>query len=272
MSIKLIAIDLDGTLLNDMGKVQPQSIDTIKKAIKAGIKIVLATGRPLVSTKPLLKLLGLDNQDDQYVITFNGSIIETTRGKVIAEKAFKFQTFVDFELWAQKIHLYNQLEDQDALYTIYNHVPIDAAHESWKNKLPMNFVTLHDLIDSPNKPAMLKIMAVSDKNTLDNLIIPDEFKTELNPIRSEPCYMDFAAPNVDKGWALKQLTEHLGLTKDEVMAMGNADNDMPMVEFAGIGVAMQKSTPNLLKVANKVTGSNNESGISDAIEKYALEK
>lgn len=272
MCIKLVAIDLDGTLLNDSGEILPKSIQSLQAIKKLGVKVVLTTGRPLVSVKPFLDELGLDNQDDQYVITFNGSIIENTKGKVIKRKFFDFQTFVDFELWAERQQLYNQLETQTSLYTTSNFIPIDAAHESWKNKLPMKITTLHNLIDSPKKPEMLKIMAVADKAKLDQIQekLPKVFTEKLSPIRSEPVYLDFAAPNVDKGWALKELAEYLHLLPSGVMALGNADNDIPMVEFAGIGTAMEKSTPNLLKVANFVTGSNNHSGITDAIKKFIL--
>lgn len=169
MSIKLVAIDLDGTLLNDSGKILPKSIQSLQAIKKLGVKVVLTTGRPLVSVKPFLDELGLDNQDDQYVITFNGSIIENTKGEVLKRKVFDFQTFVDFELWAERHQLYNQLETQTALYTTSNFIPIDAAHESWKNKFPMKITTLHKLIDAPKKPKMLKIMAVADKAKLDQI-------------------------------------------------------------------------------------------------------
>ena len=96
MGIKLVAIDLDGTLLNDSGKILPNSIQILKSIKKSGVKVVLNTGRPLVSVKPFLDELGLTDQEDQYVITFNGSIIENTKGKVIKQKVFDFQTFVDF--------------------------------------------------------------------------------------------------------------------------------------------------------------------------------
>ncbi|KXI18464.1 Cof-type HAD-IIB family hydrolase [Lactobacillus crispatus] len=270
MSIKLIAIDLDGTLLNDNEKILNNSIKAIAKAQRNGIKVVLCTGRPLVSVLPYLKQLHLDNRSNQYVITFNGSVIETTAGKVIKQKVFDFQTFVDFELWADNINLYSQLECQSALYTTNQNIPIDAAHESWKNKLPMHVVSLHDLIAMPTKPPMLKIMAVADRAKLDQVQqeIPQDLLEKLNPIRSEPEYLDFAAPDVDKGWALEQLTKYLGLSPQEVMAIGNADNDLPMVKYAGIGVAMEKSTPHLLRIADYITGSNNTSGIADVINAY----
>lgn len=274
MAIKLVAIDLDGTLLNDEGKILPNSIAVLKEISNQGIKVVLTTGRPLVSVKPFLQELGLDNQEDQYVITFNGSIIENTQGTVIEQRTFDFQTFIDFELWAAKINLYNQLETQTALYTTSSIIPIDGAHESWKNKLPIRVTTLHDLIDVPEnkRPTMLKIMAVADKEKLDKIqqSIPKSLIEKLSPIRSEPEYLDFAAPNVDKGWALKKLSEHLKLLPDEVLALGNADNDIPMLEFAGVGVAMKESTPNLLNVANYQTTSNNIDGIERAIHKWIL--
>ena len=272
--IKLIAIDLDGTLLNDHGEILQNSIKAIKEAKNYGIKIVLCTGRPLVSVTPFLEQLQLTNFNDQYVITFNGSIIETTAGKVIKQQTFDFQTFVDFELWAEKIALYTQLENQEALYTINQNIPIDAAHESWKNKLPIHVTSLHDLIAMPQKPVMVKIMAVASKEKLDEIQhkIPNDLLDKLSPIRSEPMYLDFAAPNVDKGWALKKLTQYLHLNRQEVMAIGNADNDVPMVKYAGVGVAMEKSTPRLLQVADYITGSNNTTGIADIINKMILTK
>lgn len=141
--------------------------------------------------------------------------------------------------------------------------------------MPIRVIALHDLIDMPKdkKPEMLKIMAVADKERLDKIQknIPKSLTDKLNPIRSEPVYLDFTAPNVDKGWALKQLSEYLHLSPNEVMALGNADNDIPMIQFAGTGVAMEESTPNLLKVADYQTTSNNVDGIVKAIQKLVLE-
>lgn len=272
MAIKLVAIDLDGTLLNDEGKILPNSIKVLRQISHKGVKVVLTTGRPLISVKPFLKELNLDASSHQYVITFNGAIIENTQGKTIKEAAFDIQTFIDFELWANNINLYNQLETPNFLYTTYTNIPIEAAHESWKNKLPMKAKTLHDLIEISKKLVLLKIMAVGDKEELDRVQnnIPQSILEKLNPIRSEPEYLDFAAPNIDKGWALKKLAEYLDLIPSEIMAIGNADNDIPTIKYAGTGIAMASSTPTLLKIADYKTASNNIDGIEKAIKKFIL--
>lgn len=269
MHIKLIAVDIDGTLLNDNGKVQKSSIEAIKWAKEKNIKVVLVTGRPLVSTKPLLDILGLDNQDDQYVATFNGAVIETTTGKVLSEQKINFDEFVKMDKWTNEHNLYIQFETENELFTTRSDISIEAAHESWKNKLPMHIRTLDKLVNSNPKPTILKIMMVSPKQKLDKFEnnIPSQFTKHLTATRSEPHYLDFATKNVNKKFAMQQLSRLLHITSDNMMALGNADNDIPMVSYVKYGVAMKNSTPKLLKTADIITGSNNKDGIADAIYK-----
>ena len=115
-------------------------------------------------------------------------------------------------------------------------------------------------------------MFTDDAHLIDQAIedLPEELTSRFNIVRSEPYYLEFVNPKASKGAALKLLGEELGIQANEMMALGNAQNDESMIEFAGLGVAMENSIPSTLAIADAVTASNNQDGVAKAIEKYVL--
>lgn len=271
MTIKLIAFDIDNTLLTDKGELLESSIRAIKKAKKLGCKIVMVTGRPYVSTKPILQKLDLDNSDSEYLALFHGAILQTTSGKIISKKVFTVDEFDDLNKLAVQQKVLIAGETPQYIYTTSPNLDLLMAWESYKNRLKIRVrpISYFRKQKDENKFNIAKVLYIASKEHLDEVEnnLPEWLKDHYFVARSEGYCIDISPQGIDKGWALERLTKKLNISASEVMAFGNSDNDIPMINFARIGVAMQNSSRNLLDKANLVTGSNNENGIAQAISK-----
>ncbi len=270
MAIKLIALDCDGTLLDDNGKLLPSSVEAIKKAKNKGIRIVLVTGRPYISSKPILQKLGLDNMDDEYLAAFHGALLQTTSGQVISKTPLSFKDFADLDLFAVNRQVSMVVETPKYILTTMGNIHPKTAFESLKNKLLIRVRTLHQCMEQQDIFEMLKVLLIGDKDKLDKIEhnIPKWMKKRFTVARSEDYCIDVSPKSINKGIALKAIAEKLKVKPDEIMAFGNADNDIPMIEYAKYGVAMGNSSPKLIKASNIVTDDNNSDGIAIVLDKY----
>lgn len=130
MAIKLIAIDIDATLLNSKRELTPKVIQTIKAASAAGIKVVLCSGRPITGVSPFLEPLGLADQADQYAVTFGGGLVQSTAGTVIAQDQLSYGDYIQVEALARQLNLHFQVENADFLYTANRNISEYSVYES----------------------------------------------------------------------------------------------------------------------------------------------
>jgi hypothetical protein len=272
MGFKIIALDIDGTLVDDWNQIDSMTLRTLQQARARGIKIVLTTGRPLSGTLSLLEKLGLNNNPNEYVITYQGAILETTNGDIIYQNPLTFRAFVNIEmnLFHKPINLLSLTNN--SIYIVQKDANYFTAKEAVKNHLSIKFRTLHEMIEKRDELVFPKLMIAGRKENLDNIqpILMDQFSGNYNLIRSENNYIDINQKNVDKGVALQKLVKHLHLVRENVLAIGNGDNDLSMIKYAGLGIGMQNSTSNILKQADIITSSNNDSGVAKAIRKFVL--
>lgn len=277
MNLKLIAIDIDGTLLCDATKennyvpsVTKKNTDTIKKAKDLGIKIVLTTGRPLKGAQQYVDLLGLSDSDCEYVITFNGSCVQTTKGQVLYNQHLSKDDLKIVAELVKKAPISTHIQTPQFLYSPSSEINSYVEYESKKNKLPIKIKSWKYMVNNIDIVQPMKILFLDDRDKLDNFFskLDKPVFDRFNVMRTEDYSLDFLNKNVDKGIALQFLTDHLNISSANTMAIGNADNDIGMIEYADIGIAVKNSTSALLKVANKVTTSNNDSGVANAIEEY----
>lgn len=272
MAIKMVAIDIDGTLINDNQEITPKTVEAIKQASKQGVKIVLCTGRPMTGVQAYLDQLGLDNRDDEYVVSFNGGLAQTTSKKVMVDASISFNDYVDWENYCLKEGVHSQIETRDFIYTTNQNLSRYTIYESELVSMPVRYRSLDEMARIQDQYVIAKAMMVDDKETIDRALkdIPQELADRFSIVRSEDFYLEFMHKSVSKGQALKRLCDELQIDVSEVMALGNAQNDNSMIEFAGKGVAMGNSVPETLAIADVVTGDNNHDGVAEAIEKYVL--
>lgn len=272
MAYKLVAIDIDGTLLNDHRQISPATKAAIAKATAAGVKVVIASGRPMTGVEGFLRELNLANRDDQYVIAFNGALAESTTGREIARDELTYQDYVDLEFFFRQMGAKMHVETSSHIYTANEDISRYSVLESFIVSMPIRYRTLDQMNKRRDHFHFMKLMGVDDPAVLSKVEehLPDSFKQRFAIMRSEDYFLEFVNKKAGKGNAMIKLGRSLGIQPSEMLALGNAQNDESMLQAAGLGVAMGNSVPHTLKVADTVTADNNHDGVAKAIEKYVL--
>lgn len=272
MAIKMVAIDIDGTLINDNREITPKTVAAIKKASKQGVKIVLCTGRPMTGVKAYLDQLGLNDRDDEYVVSFNGGLAQTTSKKVMVNYSITFNDYADWVNYCLKEGVHSQIETRDYIYTTNQDLSPYTIYESELVSMPVRYRSMDEMARMQDQYVVIKAMMVDDKKVIDRAWkdLPKDLADRFSIVRSEDFYLEFMHKSASKGQALNRLCDELGITADEVMALGNAQNDDSMIEFAGTGVAMGNSVLGTRKIADDITKDNNHDGVAAAIEKYVF--
>ncbi|MBE6050401.1 MAG: sugar-phosphatase [Clostridium sp.] len=265
---KIIALDMDGTLLNDEKIITEKTKNALMKAREKGVKVVLASGRPVDGLKKYLKELNLiDN--DEYVLSFNGGLVQRTGNEdVIFEvgltgKDLHYLNDISSELNVN-IHAFSP---NRGLITpkISKYTEVEAN----LNDIDINVIDFSEVGEDEH---IVKVMFIDEAEILDEAIekLPKEIYEKYTVVKSTPFFLEVINKTSGKGRGLKALADHLNVKQEEIIAVGDAANDLDMIEYAGLGVAMGNATEEVKEKANYITASNNEDGIAEIIEKFIL--
>lgn len=270
MAYKLIALDLDDTLLTSQKTISDYNKQAIKRALNKGIKVVLCSGRTHNAVIKFAKQLDITGSE-QYMITNGGAIIENMDGKIIYQEMMSnafYHEFVDF-VKSRKLH-YNVVDNHGNTYT---------SSEEWLDKYTImqafenaSGLYLKEPSDLPDDFEIVKAIINGSGTELDTIsdMVHDHFDHDYFVVRTGVGFLEIFPQHVNKGTAIQKLTQKLGIDLSEVMAMGDRDNDLPMLKIVGKGIAMENAVPELKKMADFVTADNNHSGVGLAIEKFSL--
>lgn len=270
MAIKLVAIDIDDTLLSSTGKILPSTLTSIQAALAEGIKVVLCSGRPLAGIKPFLNELGI-TEPDQYVIANGGGMIESVTGQVVAKHLIDNADYRRLTAFAKSRQLpFNVVDPDSEIITADRDIYWLIAVQAWENKAG---ILVREPDELPADFQIAKGVFVASAETLDNIQadVQQAFGEQLYVVRAARQFLEVMNANAGKGQALQDLASKLALTADEVMAIGDEGNDVAMFNFAGTAVAMGNGTAEAKEHANFVTNSNDADGIAAAFEKYILD-
>ena len=266
---KLIAIDLDGTLLKDDKTITNVNKKTLRKAREVGVKVVLTSGRPIQGIEKYLDELGLTGKDD-YVIGINGAVIcKSSDSSVVDTNAVL--TGKDIK------YIYNKIKNLDTYVHAFTSkedlVNIESKFSDAEEKRINLKVRRVDFLDEvQDEDEILKLVLEEEKEILDEITpqIPKELFEKYTVIRSLDFMIEFMNMNCNKATGLEKLAQHLGINREEIMAIGDADNDKEMLEYAGLGVAMGNAKDEIKQLADFVTKSNEEDGVAYVIDKFIL--
>lgn len=286
---KLIAIDLDGTLLNSYGAVTENTKNVIKKVEEQGTNIVLASGRPIDS----IKAIANEIESKKYFIAGNGAIVyDIEKDEIIYENCLKKQKVLDIIKICEENSIgYSIYTEKDILTTalkynvLYYHKENLKKPEDKKTKISI-IQNMEEYIKNDNTSRYLKITVCDEDKIVFNSIIRKlrdlkdvevldvshmarkTIKQGTEEIAVEYYYTEISRKNVDKWNAIEFLAKKLKIDSKDIMAIGDNINDKQMIENAGLGVAMGQSTPVVTSIANEVTASNNEEGVAKILQKY----
>jgi len=264
-----LVLDVDGTLLNDEREISKRTLAALLKVQQMGVRIVLASGRPTYGLMPLAKTLELGNYGG-FVLSYNGcQIIKAQNGEILFERRINPEMLPYLEKKARK--------NGFAIFTYHDDTLITDSpdNEYIKNEALLNNLKIikEDEFSTAIDFAPCKCMLVSDK---EKALIGLEQHWEkrlagtLDAFRSEPYFLEVVPCGVNKANTLGALLEHLGVTREEVIAVGDGVCDVTMLQLAGMGVAMGHSQDSVKVCADYVTASNEEDGVALAVEKLIL--
>ena len=269
MAIKLIAIDMDGTLLNPQHQITSRVKAAIAAARDKGVAVVLATGRPFVGIQRHLDELGLV-QEGQYCVTYNGALVQKAdTGECVAETPVSFTDYLYYEQLSRELGVKFQALTHSHMYTANKDISRFTIHEVGLTGMPLRYRAVDEMDTSLVFP---KVMMIDEPEILDAAIarLPPEVHERNTLLKSAPFFLEILHKSVNKGTGVKLLSERLGIQPEEVMALGDQENDLAMIEFAGTGVAMGNAIDSLKAAAQFVTKSNQDDGVAYAIEKFVL--
>ena len=284
---KLIAIDLDGTLLNSYGMVSEKNKQALIEANKKGAEIVIASGRSTNSVKNIANDLGICN----YIICGNGSLIYDLQHEEIIYDKFidKKKALQIIEICEQNSIYYNiYTENMVIAKSLNNNVLFyhqENANKPDSKKTKINLVqNIYDYVDQLQNQNILKITISDNDNIIFNGLIRKlreirdidvldvahmsrkMIKSGTEEVSLEYYYTEITSKNVDKWYAIEYLIDKLNINKEDIMTIGDNVNDKLMIENAGCGVVMGNSAPYIKEIANMVVADNNKDGVAEAVE------
>lgn len=267
---KIIAIDLDDTLLDDNKNIPSLNKEALINASKLGIKIVIASGRSPMGIVPVIKDLNLYGIKS-YIIAFNGAAIYETPGeKLIFHQFLNGKDLKD---------IYSSKPEDIYIHFYKGNLKIYAnkknEYTDYGVKINNTTYELFDINDIKDDEEIIKVLYTGNEKNITKAIDKAYpiYNERFSLMRSAPIYYEFLPKNISKGQALKKIAEMENISMDQVMAFGDNGNDLEMVKLAGMGIAMQNSLDKeVLKHAKYITINNNDGGVGFAINKIIFDK
>jgi len=267
MKYKLLASDMDGTLVNDKSQLTERTKEAIIKSVEAGILFVTATGRPFSNVKIVNELL----DTDMPFIVFNGAAAYMGKSKKLL-----FERFLDFDLAKEAFDMGQTLGIPQIVWT---------GPDLWANRICeetvryRNFSTdvemseITDLAQIKDEvKGISKVLWIDDPAKVKRLSgkMREHFAGKLTCVSSMPHFLEFISNKAGKDTALAEISKMYGIKRSEIIAIGDGFNDITMLEYAGFSVAVENAPDEVKAVCDYVTLSNNDDGVAEVIEKFVL--
>ncbi|MCI8948900.1 MAG: HAD family phosphatase [Lachnospiraceae bacterium] len=266
--IKLLALDLDGTLTNHEKKVSEKNKQYIRKAQEKGVEIVLASGRPVIGIRPIADVLELWNTGG-YILAYNGGqVIECATGRNLIKKTIPMEYCHEICEVAKRFHAF-PLSYNTKGVICENNTNEYVLKEAFNNSIPVIKV---GNLEKEVRESKVKFMVVGEPEELKGVsaYLTSIFKGKLNIFFSEPYFLEITPMGIEKASALAKLADNLGIRQDQVMACGDGLNDITMLDYAGLAVAMDNAYIETKKHADYISCSNEDNGVAQAIDQFIL--
>lgn len=261
--IKMIATDIDGTILPYHGEFSQKTKDCVKKLNEIGIKVILVTGRMHSSATPLAAQLGLNLP----IISYQGGLIKDMDGKTLFQTELNSDIAKEIIQWGRKNNVHLNLYIDDKLY-------VEQDDEIIKYYIQGKFVDYtvcsFDDLEIKNVNKLLAI-DIHDANRVTSWV--DILKSkypDLYIVKSTPYFCEIGSADAKKSIGVEFLCQMWGIDKSEVLAIGDQNNDIDLIQSGGVGIAMENGTPELKQVANYITDSVENDGFVKAVEKFVF--
>jgi len=280
MKIRVIVLDIDGTLLNSEKKISILTKNALIQAQLNGVKIVLASGRPTVGMLKLSKELEMDKHHG-LLVSFNGAqVVDCETHEILFNQTMPISECQALLEHLKKFDVIPMITRNETMYVSdvyncyinipnnpnYNIIQYESRGGSYK------LCEVNDLAAFADFPQNKILVPGNPEYSKDNyLMMSEPFKDKLNSMFTASVYYEFTALGIDKAHALDTVLKPLGIHRDEVISFGDGHNDISIIKYAGIGIAMGNAVDDLKLAANDLTLSNDEDGIYYSLKKYVLD-
>ncbi|MDO4814715.1 MAG: Cof-type HAD-IIB family hydrolase [Gemella sp.] len=266
---KVVVTDIDDTLLDSNGQLSPKTKEVIAKCKENDIKVILASGRPDFGMMHLVKELGLDEYDN-YLLSYNGAKLSNlATGEVVYDKMLEVDRIKYLISKSQEYGLDILTYQGDVVLTNK-----ENPYAEWEaNALRVDLKVEENLVDLIKEKAA-KVIMLDDPETAKEAKekVNSDIGHEYEVAMSKPFFIEVNDKGISKGAALDFLCKKLGIDKSEMIALGDGLNDLSMIEFAGLGVAMGNAGDLVKSKADFISKTNDEDGFAYAIEEFVLNK
>ena len=266
MDYKLLVLDIDGTATNSQKEVTPVTRDAVIRLQKTGVPVAIASGRPVPGVAPVADSFSFEEYGS-YALCYNGAKIINWKTKecVYSKTLPEFlprQLYQDACQYNTGILTYlpddsgiicgSHIDEYMQLESRICNIPIISGGEGFVSKVSF---------------PVTKCLLTGNPDDIERLepLIAKKYRHEANIFRSEPFYLEIMPKNVDKAYCLSKLLNILGIGREEIVCCGDSYNDITMIQYAGMGVAMANAKPEVKDVANCITRSNDDDGIAYVI-------
>ena len=264
MKYKMLVLDMDDTLLTDDHTISNENATMLFKAQELGVYVVLASGRPTPAMTAYAKELQLDNS---FMISYNGAVItDLKEDKIIFEQTLSQQQIHELYDYSVKsnTHIITYVDGKIVSETDSEYIEVERTITGLEHNKVLNF---KDAV----KSAAIKCILLEEPSYLKE--VEKDLKLampHLSVCMSKPFFLEVAQNGIDKGASIKFLAEKLNILQSEIIAVGNAGNDLTMIEYAGLGVWVDNVDPELRDRADVIVASNNNHGVAEVVRRFIL--
>ena len=265
MKFQLLALDMDDTLLSEDLSISHKNLEAIKAMEAEGVKIVLCSGRPKESMLKYIDILDIHNEDD-YIVSFNGALIHKIGGHEVFSKVIEGDVLHDLIDMGRAKNIDVQLYDDDLTVE-----KVTEKTEVYMGLTGLGSVLVHDLKTLDRSVKVLFNHVAGPELEAFRIELTEKYGHVFNIFYSKPNYIEVLNIESSKGLALAYLAEELHIPREAVVAMGDGFNDVSMIEYAGVGIAVANAPDGVKERADYVTvATHNESAVWEIYNKYFL--
>jgi Cof subfamily protein (haloacid dehalogenase superfamily) len=263
MKYKMLVIDMDDTLLTDDHKISEENKEMLLKAQERGVYVILASGRPT----PAMTAYAKELQMDSYMISYNGAVItDLKEDKILFEQTLTQEQIHELYEYSlkSKTHIITYLDGKIVSETDSEYIEIEKNITGLEHNKVVSF-------KAEVQSSAIKCILLEEPSYLKE--VEKDLKAampHLSVCMSKPFFLEVAQNGIDKGASIKILADKLGILQSEIIAIGNAGNDLTMIEYAGLGVWVDNVDPELRDKADVIVASNNNHGVAEVVRRFIL--
>ncbi|ADV42584.1 Cof-type HAD-IIB family hydrolase [Bacteroides helcogenes] len=263
---RLLVLDLDGTLTNSKKEISPRNLHSLLQLQQSGVRLVLASGRPTYGIAPLAEQLQM-KEHNGYILSYNGGeIIDWSTGELLYKNLLPDDVLPI--LYQASTHNRQTILTYDNEFVLTEN-PDDpyVQKEAFLNKMQIRHIG-NFLQETPRPLPKCLIVGEPEQLIKTETELSQRLQTQISVYRSEPYFLELVPLGIDKARSLAVLLNKLGIPREEMMAMGDGYNDLSMIKYAGLGVAMNNAQTSVKEAADYIAPSNDEDGVAITIERY----